>query len=86
MSKCACMQACNRHMHALHDWHACMVGMHACAPEEATADVGAACGAERGVISTEEARAPRGRECGGGSGAEHEQQRQHGAHSKGGLF
>ena len=86
MSKCACMQACNRHMQALHDWHACMVGMHACAPEEATADVGAACGAERGVISTEEARAPRGRECGGSSGAEHEQQRQHGAHSKGGLF
>ena len=52
-----------------------MVSMHACAPDEATADVGTARGAERGVVSAEEARAPRGRERGGGSGAEHEQQR-----------
>ena len=63
-----------------------MVSMHACAPDEATADVGTARGAERGVVSAEEARAPRGRERGGGSGAKHEQQRQHGAHPKGGLL
>ena len=72
---CVRMQACSIHMLALHGWHACTVGVHACAPCEATTDVGAASGAERGVVSAEEARAPCGRERGGGSGAEHEQQR-----------
>ena len=70
----------------VHAWRACTNGLQACAPDEATADVGAARSAEGGVVTTEQARAPRGRERGDGGGAEHEQQRQHGAHSKGGLL